>query len=650
MAYWGGGGAGGWSGNAGPGPTNNKQGRVDGWDYSELGRIYNKDLIKRLLPFIAPYKWRGIAAIFAMMLVSVTTYSQPFLMAQALGAIIEALLEWKSAESGSAEASRRLDEVNGLILRYGAILVGLASAAFAGMFYQRRLTGYIGHNVLRKLRSRMFEHLNRLSMPFYDKEEVGRVMSRVTSDVTTLQELMTTGILTVLSDVFGLGLILFFMFWMDPFLAVVSLSVIPVLFIFMAVWQRYAARAFIRTRIAIALVNSNINENVSGIRVVQAMRRESTNLDEFDELNNQNLETNLSAVRLQGLVMPVVELLSSIATILVLIVIIIRLMNGSLDPVDAAAFSLGFLLFIQRFFNPVRDIVLQYTQLQRAMAGAQRVFEVLDTEPLIYDKPGAHEFTQIDGKVDFDSVDFEYLPGVPVLKKFDLHVQPGENIALVGHTGAGKTSITALIARFYDIQGGHVRVDDIDVRDIQLASLTRRMSVVLQEPYLFSGSIADNIRYGRLDASDDDIRKAAVAVGASDFIENLEGGYDSILHERGQNLSGGQRQLISFARALVADPAILVLDEATANIDTATEKVIQEALATMLKGRTSFVIAHRLSTIRNADRIVMMSEGEIIEIGNHEELMSLNANYADLYRMGFEDVSGEDALSETTQG
>jgi ABC-type multidrug transport system fused ATPase/permease subunit len=650
MAYWGGGGAGGWSGNAGPGPANNKQGRVDGWDYSELGRIYNKDLIRRLFPFVTPYKWRGLAAIFAMLLVSITTYSQPFLMAKALGAIIEGLLEWKGAESGSDEASRLLDEVNGLIFRYGAILVGLASAAFVGMFYQRRLTGYIGHNVLRKLRSDMFEHLNRLSMPFYDKEEVGRVMSRVTSDVTTLQELMTTGILTVLSDVFGLGLILFFMFWMDPFLAVVSLSVIPVLFIFMAIWQRYAARAFIRTRIAIALVNSNINENVSGIRVVQAMRRESTNLEEFDELNNQNLETNLSAVRLQGLVMPVVELLSSIATILVLIVIIIRLMNGSLNPVDAAAFSLGFLLFIQRFFNPVRDIVLQYTQLQRAMAGAQRVFEVLDTEPLIYDKPDAHEFTKIDGRVDFDAVDFEYLPGIPVLKKFDLHVQPGENIALVGHTGAGKTSITALIARFYDIQSGNVRVDGIDVRDIQLSSLTRRMSVVLQEPYLFSGSIADNIRYGRLDASEDDIKKAAIAVGASNFIEKLDNGYDSILHERGQNLSGGQRQLISFARALVADPAILVLDEATANIDTATEKVIQEALAKMLKGRTSFVIAHRLSTIRNADRIVMMSEGEILEIGNHEELMTLNGNYADLYRMGFEEVSGEDALSETTQG
>ena len=237
-----------------------------------------------------------------------------------------------------------------------------------------------------------------------------------------------------------------------------------------------------------------------------------------------------------------------------------------------------------------------------------------------------------------------------MLRKFDLHVEPGETIALVGHTGAGKTSITALIARFYDIQSGHVRVDGYDVRDINLSSLTRRMSVVLQEPYLFSGTIASNIRYGRLDATDEEVRQAATAVGADEFVMELPDGYNTQLHERGQNLSVGQRQLISFARALVADPAILVLDEATANIDTATEKVIQEALSRMLRGRTSFVIAHRLSTIRSADRIVVMSEGEIIEIGNHDQLMDLNGHYADLYRMGFQEISGEDALSETTQG
>ena len=587
-----------------------------------------------------------------MLLVSATTFSQPYFMAEALRSITSALIEWKEVRdsTGGAEAQLLLDELNQMVLSYGILLMGLASVAFVGMFFQRRLTGYIGHNILRYLRSEMFRHLNRLSMPFYDKEEVGRVMSRVTSDVTTLQELMTTGFLTVLADIFGLGLIVFFMFILDPMLAVVSLSVIPVLMIFMAIWQKYAARAFIRTRVAIALVNSNINENVSGIRVVQALRREKKNLEQFDELNSENFDSNMQAVRLQGMVMPTVEVLSSIATVAVLIVIAMRVFDGSLDPVDAAAFALGFLLYIQRFFNPVRDIVLQYTQLQRAMAGAHRIFEVLDTKPVIYDKSEAHEFKKIEGRVDFEQVDFEYLPDIPVLRKFDLHVEPGETIALVGHTGAGKTSITALIARFYDIQSGHVRVDGYDVRDINLSSLTRRMSVVLQEPYLFSGTIASNIRYGRLDATDEEVRQAATAVGADEFVMELPDGYNTQLHERGQNLSVGQRQLISFARALVADPAILVLDEATANIDTATEKVIQEALSRMLRGRTSFVIAHRLSTIRSADRIVVMSEGEIIEIGDHDQLMDLNGHYADLYRMGFQEISGEDALSETTQG
>ena len=649
MAYWGGGGAGGWSQGQGPAQCG---GRSDGWDYDELGKIYDVDLLKRLIPFMAPYKWRTVAAVFSMLLVSATTFSQPYFMAEALRNITSALIEWKEVRdsTGGAEAQLLLDELNQMVLSYGLLLMGLASVAFVGMFFQRRLTGYIGHNILRYLRSEMFRHLNRLSMPFYDKEEVGRVMSRVTSDVTTLQELMTTGFLTVLADIFGLGLIVFFMFILDPMLAVVSLSVIPVLMIFMGFWQKYAARAFIRTRVAIALVNSNINENVSGIRVVQALRREKKNLEQFDELNSENFDSNMQAVRLQGMVMPTVEVLSSIATVAVLIVIAMRVFDGSLDPVDAAAFALGFLLYIQRFFNPVRDIVLQYTQLQRAMAGAHRIFEVLDTRPVIYDKSGAHEFEKIEGRVDFEQVDFEYLPDIPVLRKFDLHVEPGETIALVGHTGAGKTSITALIARFYDIQSGHVRVDGYDVRDINLSSLTRRMSVVLQEPYLFSGTIASNIRYGRLDATDEEVRQAATAVGADEFVMELPDGYNTQLHERGQNLSVGQRQLISFARALVADPAILVLDEATANIDTATEKVIQEALSRMLRGRTSFVIAHRLSTIRSADRIVVMSEGEIIEIGNHDQLMDLNGHYADLYRMGFQEISGEDALSETTQG
>ena len=332
--------------------------------------------------------------------------------------------------------------------------------------------------------------------------------------------------------------------------------------------------------------------------------------------------------------------------ILVLAIIGLRAFNGSLSVAEALGFATGFMLYIQRFFNPVRSIVLQYTQIQRATAGAHRIFEVLDTEPEIVDASDAIELPDVEGRVDFDHVWFAYIDENWVLRNFNLHAKPGETIALVGHTGAGKTSVTALLSRFYDIQQGTLSIDGHDIKQVRIDSLRRRMSVVLQEAYLFSGTVRENIRYGKLDASDEEIERAARAVGAHDFIMRLEHGYDTELHERGSNLSVGQRQLISFARVIIANPRILVLDEATANVDTHTERVIQEALATMLQGRTSFVIAHRLSTIRRADRIGVMRNGEIIEIGNHDALMALDGTYADLYRMTYTQVGGQQATEE----
>ena len=631
MAYWGGGQAGGWSGDM----RGVQRGRaVDGWDYGELGRVYEPGLVKRLFPFLGPYKAQAVAATIAMLVFAAASYAQPFVMALATESLVDKL-----------RAGADADAVGGEILRFGALLVGLAAVSFASAALQRLTTGYVGHRILRDLRSRMFEHLNRLSLSFFDREEVGRVMSRVTSDVVTLQELITSGFLNILADLVGLGLIVLFLFLLDPLLAVISLSVIPLLLVFMAWWQTPAARAFIRVRQAISIVNGSINENVSGVRIVQSLNREDENLRQFERLNRVNLAANMEAVRLQAAVIPMVEVLSTAATAAVLVVIGVRVFNGGLTAGEALAFALGFLLYIQRFFNPVRDIVLQYTMLQRAMAGAHRIFEVLDTEPEIVDPPDAIELPDVEGRIRFRDVDFSYVPGVPVLRRFSLEVEPGETIAFVGHTGAGKTTVTALVNRSYDIEGGAILVDGVDLRRIRRASLTRRMSVVLQEPYLFSGTVADNIRYGRLDATAPEVAAAARAVGAHEFVERLPRGYGTELHERGINLSVGQRQLIAFARAIIADPRILILDEATANIDTHSERLIQQALRTILRGRTSLVIAHRLSTIRGADRIVVMRDGEIAELGPHDELIARDGVYADLYRMTYR-RSGEPATAE----
>ena len=563
------------------------------------GRIYDHQVVLRLLAYIRPHWPRMLLAFAAMMAYTGTIVAMPKIVQVVIDDYIKP------------------EDLGGLNF-VALVFVGVAVLQFAANYMNMRVLAFVGQRVLYSLRIDLFGHLQRLSMSFFDRNETGRVMSRLQNDVQQLQELTSMATMT-LANILSLGGVVGMMFWMNAKLALITLTVVPLLLLMLKVWQRFARTAFLRARTAIAEVNTGLQENISGVRVVQSLNREQANIRRFGAANQDNLEANLGATRYQAALVPSVELLTALGLALVVFFGGGLVLDGQIQVGVLVAFA----LYIQRFFEPVRMLTQEYGQFQRAMASGTRIFELMDVEPEVVDRPGAPALGRVQGEVSFEGVGFHYVEEEPVLNDVELHIRPGEMVALVGPTGAGKTTVASLLMRLYDVTEGRITIDGQDIRDVSIDSLTGQMSIVPQEPYLFSAStVADNIRYNRTAATQEQVERAAMAVGAHDFIVKLPKGYDTPLQERGGNLSIGQRQLISFARAVVADPRILILDEATANIDTQTEMAIQEGLGELLRGRTAVVIAHRLSTIRNADRIIVLEGGRIVQTGTHQELMA----------------------------
>ncbi len=593
-----------------------------------FGKAYNHKVVIRFIGYIMPYKKLVAIAFAAMLIYTATNVAVPWIIKVGIDSYIAA------------------DDFSGLKWIF-AIFIGNILLFRAANFAWEVSLAYAGQNLLNKLRADMFAHLQKLSVSFYDKTEVGRLMSRVLGDVGQLQEFLNVVVVTM-ADLLSLVGIIVAVLLINVELGLITMAVLPILVVIMAFWQPFAKKSFVRARRAIAIVNGALNENITGVRVVQAMNRQERNLEVFDGKNTENFDATLYASRLSAGLLPLVDILTGLSIGLIIIFGAQMVSNQALQVGALVAF----ILYIQRFFDPIRSLTMQYTQLQRSMASGTRIFELMDTEPEVKDCPDARPLPRVKGKVEFRNVSFAYVHNSDVLKNVSLTIEPGETVAIVGPTGSGKTTMISLLGRFYDVQRGRgaILVDGHDIRDVTRKSLAQQISVVLQEPFLFSGTVRENIKHNHTQVSDEQMIQAAKAVGAHDFIMSLESGYDTYLEERGWNLSMGQRQLISFARALVANPRIVILDEATASIDSYTEMLIQKALQKLLEGRTAIIIAHRLSTVRGADKIVVLRFGEVVEVGAHDQLMEREGLYAHLYKMNYAALEGSAAAPASPNG
>lgn len=583
-----------------------------------LGKAYDARLMRRLLAYLRPYNWQVAGAVLMLVAASALELVGPWLTKIALDRAVPA------ADAG---------------------LLGVLAAVFAGSLllsalleYARTLlTTWIGQRVMLDLRREVFGHLQKLELSFFDRNPVGRLMTRVTSDIEVLNEMFTSGVVTIFGDVFTIGAIVTAMLLLDWQLALVTFSVLPIVFLTAMLFRKKVREAYRDIRIRIARINAFLQERITGMSVVQLFGREEATASRFARINESHLQAHLRSITYYALFFPAIEILTAVAVALILWYGGMQAMGGTITIGVIAAF----LQYVRRFFRPIQDLSEKYNILQNAMASSERVFRLLDREPAIRDRDGAVAPEAIEGRIEFEDVWFRYPTedaaeqAAWVLEEISFVVEPGEKLAIVGATGAGKSTIVNLLMRFYEPQRGRILLDGTDIRELPVEGLRASMGLVLQDVFLFSAPAEENISLGRPGLDGERVRRAAERVGADRYIRRMPNGYDHILGERGSNLSVGERQLLSFARALAGDPRILLLDEATSSVDSEVEAQIERALGELMKGRTSLVIAHRLSTVKGADRILVLHHGRVREEGTHEELVRLGGLYARLYRIQF---------------
>ena len=569
-------------------------------------------LFKRMIDYITSQRKETVWLVVAIIASTIINLLPPYLYSLAIDRYID-----------------QLDTRGLYILGVGFVAVYLL--IFVTQFVQQYLINWLGSRLELNMRMDMFKHLQRLSLDYYARNEVGSIVSRGTNDVDKITELITSGVANVIADLLTLVGIIAIMLWMNWWLSLITFSVIPLMVTFLYIWGRRVRKVYRETRKTIASVSAKMEESVSGMKEIQSYSREGETRREFQRINRDNMEANVQAGQVMSASWPAVSVFTAIGNFLVLWYGGGTVMTGALS----VGVLFGFMGYLGRFFMPIQDLSGFWNSVQSALAAAERVFDIMDTPEGITDKPDAVDLPRLEGHISYENMSFRYEDDTPVLTDINLDIPANSTVALVGPTGVGKTTMINLLYRFYDPQKGAVKVDGYDLRDIKLASLRNQMAVVLQDNFLFAGTIMENIRYGNLNATDDEIIEVAQTVGAHEFIEKLPEGYQTEVRERGGRLSVGQRQLISLARALLADPRILIMDEATSSIDAYTELIIQQALDRIFQNRTSIIIAHRLSTVRNADMIIVLEKGQIAEKGSHQELIRQGGLYKQLYDMQF---------------